>query len=155
VVEPRSPESLPQLLREAVVLAEDDAVENRSAITGQPAGDGALQLPAEGIRHPAEPTAATHDAPASDAKHDVDAVPPEPRTLVEAVLRPVRLDELSETLQEPALRRRAPARKLEQHGFPNPELAEPDDDRTHTNVVAPTLRRAGHDGTGLCSQTDM
>ena len=58
----------------------------------------------------AEPAAAADDVPLVDVQDDVDALPAQPRPLVEAVVGPARSSTTASSADDRALRRRAAER---------------------------------------------
>ena len=113
VVEPGRPEALPQVVREALVLAEDHAFHDGAPYSGQAAADDAREPAMECVRDPSQAAAPADEPPAVAAQHDVHAVPSKPRALVEAVGRSARKHELTDHLESSAERRRTAERELE------------------------------------------
>jgi hypothetical protein len=71
----------------------------------------------------------------------VHALTPEPRSFVEPVLRSARGRHADERIQEGALRRRPPERKLQLHALAQAAPGKPGDDRRCAHVVLSTARR--------------
>jgi hypothetical protein len=95
---------------------------------------------------------ATDPAPPADdawnvaAQHDMDALPRQPATLVEAGLGPARLDRPHTQLEHGALRRRTLWRKLEENALAEPRLSEANDLRRRAERERGASNRSGdHD----------
>ena len=84
-------------------------------------------------------------APVAAAQHDMDAAPSEPGALVEAVLGPARLDQQRAQLEDRALRRRPPERKLQQDALAHTTLAEAAHLRGHAQRELRAAHGPGHD----------
>ena len=97
---------------------------------------------AESAARAGESTAKTN--PTIAAQHDVDAVPSQPRALVETVGRSAWKCELTEDLEPAAERRRPAERELEQSGLVRPQPAEAEDARRSADVEAAAPRRRSH-----------
>ncbi len=141
VVEARGPEVREQGLVHARAPAEDDRLDHVSSYTrqtrryvgGQPASDAVSD---------AEDTAATPEHPERlSAQDHVDALPPQPLCLVEAVRRAGRSPQLAEELESRALRRRASERKLEQGRLVHAQRAPAKYEHLHSLVERPRPRR--------------
>ena len=91
VVEAGCPEVVTQALGNCLVVSEHDAGENGTALARGTAGQRTFHVCAEVILDRCEAAASSGRTPAVSAQHDVDAVAPQPRPLVEAVLRASRL----------------------------------------------------------------
>src|SRR5262249_43613515 len=94
-------------------------------------------------------------APPVAAQDDVNAVAPQPGPLVEPVLRPVRLHEDTEHLDDGTLGRRATARKLEHDRLDDCEPAEAHDAPRNANLETSAARRAGNDDPGAGGSTEL
>ena len=94
---------------------------------------------------PAEPAPLSYGPPAVHAQHHVDAVAPQPGSLVEPVRRGARQRKHAECLEFGALRRRAAEWELEQDGFVRPQAAEAGHEAGRTQAEASPPRRAGDD----------
>ena len=80
----------------------------------------------------------------SRAHDDVHAVTAQPRSLVEAVLRPARQPDLADHVEDRSLRRRAARWKSKQHWLANLVRAEAPHLRRHADVELRAPRRPGH-----------
>jgi hypothetical protein len=107
VVEARSAKPLPQAVRERLLVAEDDALDDPSALAAKTGRDRAGEPSPEPVGESAEAAASADESPAIGAQHDVDPVAPKERPLIEAVLRPARRANGRNRLDDAALRRRA------------------------------------------------
>jgi len=147
VVKARRPESLPEPVRQAGVLAEEHAFEHGCTLTVQSARDGTLEVLSQRVRDATESATVSDDAERMSAQHDMDAMATQPAALVEPVLRPTGLAQLSDRVDDGALWRRPPTRELEQHGLTDADLAEPKNQPGSTDVIAALLSRACDDET--------
>src|SRR5581483_2861603 len=70
VIEARGAEALPELVREALVVSEHDALENRASLARHSPSDRGSQPRSQPVADPADAAAAADDAPAVAAQHD-------------------------------------------------------------------------------------
>jgi hypothetical protein len=84
----------------------------------------------------------------------MDAMATQPASLVEPVLGPTRLGQLSGRFDDGALWGRTPTRQPEQNGLPEAGLAEPKDERGSADVIAALLSRAGDDEPSSLGEAD-
>src|SRR5204863_930815 len=146
VVEPRSPEALPQVVVDSLVFAEHDAEQDRTALAAQAESDRARQPPSEAVAEACNAAAAPDRPPSVAFEDDVHAVPPQPSALVESVLGPSRENDLAEDVQDRAFRRRAAERQPQQGGLVEREASEtPDLDRCAKVETAPSRRSRDDD----------
>ena len=142
VVETRSSESLPQIVRERLLVAEDDPFHDPAALAVQPGRDRARQPSTQAVGDAAEPTAPTDLSPAISSQNHVHAVSPKPGRLVEAVLRRLRQTHRDDGLDQGALRRRAAERQLELDGLAEAQAAEASDLGRHPQLEPGVTGRA-------------
>ncbi len=90
VVEARRAKPGAELVRQALVLAEDDPGDHRTALAVNTGRHRARELGPQPICESGDPAAVADDAPARRRHDDVHAVAAQPGALVEAVLGPAR-----------------------------------------------------------------
>src|SRR5579871_1297704 len=117
VVEPRAPERPFEAVRQAGVVAEQHAFDDRATLPREAGRRGTAKPAPETVRDPSEPAAPPHELPFVDAQHDVNALTSEPGALVEAVLRTARRLYHGEDADACSLGRRAAKAQLELHAF--------------------------------------
>ena len=112
MVEPRRPEAISQLLRQAFVGAEHDAGEHRVTLTAHARRKRAFEPRAQPIGHSAEPAAPADDSRVAGTEHDLDSLPSQPGSLVEAagLVGVARTAKLRNRVEDRTLRRRAAQR---------------------------------------------
>src|SRR5581483_4848783 len=155
VQQPGAPERVLQAVGEAVLVPEQHALDDGPPLTSEPGRRGAAKPPAEPVGDAADPAAVTDDLPAVDRQDDVDTLAAQPRSLVEAVLRPPGgLHDRKEPHDRP-LRRRAAERQLEldalveSHAAKRPEPRElARDERSRTCL-------GGRDGNAVFGPADL
>ena len=145
VVEPGRSEVLAQPLAEALLVTEDNSQEDSAALAVQPACDGAAEPVVQTVAQPAQSVAMSHHSPAVAGQHDMDAVTPEPGSLIEAVAAAARKLRLRAHLEHGAPRWCSAERKLELRGLVEREQPEAPDANGHLQVEAASSRRCGHD----------
>ena len=155
MVQPRRAKVLPQAVGERRVVAEDDPVEDRAPLSRQPGRDRTLESSADAISEPAETTAPADLTPRVQPEHDVDAVPAQPRALVEPVRRAARRSHECERIQDRALRRRAAERKLELHRLVDRPPREAADASLCPHGELSFPRRRGDDDDGVSCAADI
>ena len=143
VVETRSSESLPQVVRERLLVAEDDPFDDPAPLSPQPGRDRAREPSTQAVGDAAEPTAPTDLSPAISSQNHVHAVSPKPGRLVEAVLRRLRQTHRDDGLDQGTLRRRAPERQLELDGLAQAQTAEASDLGRHPQLEPGMTGRPG------------
>ena len=137
MVEPGGPEGVVRSSgSSAFVLAEHDALEDRAPLSRQPGRDASREPRPDAVGVAADPAAVTDDPPVACQDDDVDAVPAEPRSLVEAVARPAAATAAARELEQRALRRRAAEREVEQHGLAQRQRAEARQPRRNAQIEA-------------------
>ena len=124
VVEARGPESLPQVWRERLFVAEHDALDHTAALAVEPRCDRPGEQRSQLVGDAAEAAPVADELPAVCSEHDVDALVPEPGALVEAVCFRPRQANGRDRLEHGALRRRASERELQESGFAKAETSE-------------------------------
>ena len=112
--QPARPEVVAERSRDAVVLAEHDPGQDRAPFSRRPAGERLFDVRVQPVGDATDPAPPADEACVVAAQHDVDALPRQPRTLVEAGLGPARRDRLCAQLENCPLRGCALARQLEQ-----------------------------------------
>ena len=122
--QPARPEVVAERSRDAVVLAEHDPGQDRAPFSRRPAGERLFDVRVQPVGDATDPAPPADEACVVAAQHDVDALPRQPRTLVEAGLGPARRDRLCAQLENCPLRGCALARQLEQDALPELQLAE-------------------------------
>ena len=116
--EPGGPKVLPDRLRQPLVLAEDDAQDERALHAVRAPPDRSLDSIAQAIAAARDTTTRADLSPRARACDDVDSLASEPGTLVEAaVLGTSWLGHAHDRFQDGAARRRAADRKHEEHPF--------------------------------------
>ncbi len=140
VVEPGRTEVALHVRREPFILAEYDAQHDASAHSARPAPDGTLDAVAQAIAEALDSAPPPDFTPARRLEHDVDALPGQPRALVETVLRRPRLLDVDRRVQNRPTRRRAPCRQYEQDALPQRLVTEL---RQHGEHTRRPLRLAG------------
>ena len=145
VVEARSAEVVLDVVRQALVLAEDDAEHDAATDASGSPGDAGLDPVADVIAEAGDTPSATALAPARRLEHDVDALPLEPCLLVEAVLGGARLRDPDGRLQDGSTRRRgATDRQHDQDALAQPHMSKAP---SHGDDARRPWRRArGSDG---------
>ena len=123
-VEAARPEVVAERSLDPVLLAEHDPGQDRAPLSRRPAGERLLDVRVQPVGDATDPAPPADEARVVAAQHDVDALPRQPRTLVEAGLGPARRDRLRAQLEDGALRGRAPGRQLEQDALPELQLSE-------------------------------
>lgn len=100
---------------------------------------------AQAIRDACKTSAPADQSPPVGAEHDMDAVPPQPRPLIEAVLRRAGSTHCRDRLDERTFGRRATERQLQQHGLAEAKLPEPTYLCRDTKLESRATRRPGDD----------
>ena len=124
MVEARNPETLAQLLGEPLFVPEHNSFDDPSPFAAESRRDRPSETRAEPIGHSAQPASSSDLVPPIGAQDDVDAVPPEPRPLVESVLRRARKPHGGDSLEDRSLRRRAAEGQLQQDRLTQSQPAE-------------------------------
>src|SRR5436190_5010123 len=144
VVEARAPKALPQLLGEALLVAEYDALDHAPPFAVQSGSNRAGQDPAKPVGDSAETAAMTDELPPVGAEDDMDAVAPQPSALVEAAFRRLRRPHRGDSVEQATLWRRAAERQLEQDSLPETEPPEAANLGWDSQLEPRSPRRAGH-----------
>ena len=114
VVEARGPEVCEQALVDAGAAPEDDRLDHVASLALQPRRRVAAEPASDAVADAGDAAAPADDPPRLPLQDRVDALPAQPRRLVEAVRRPRRSPQLAQEPEPGSLRRRSPERKLEQ-----------------------------------------
>jgi hypothetical protein len=130
---------------QALLVAEHYAQEDAAALPAKPTRDRTGKPGSQSVAETAESVATPDQLPAVSRQHDVDAVPTEPGSLVEAVPGAVGKLRLRTHLEDAALRRCSAKRQLKLSRLVHREKAEPPDARRHLQIEPPSSRRPGHD----------
>ena len=137
-----------------VVLAEHDPGQDRAPLSRRPAGERLLDMRVQPVGDATDPAPPADEARVVAAQHDVDALPRQPRTLVEAGLGPTRRDRLRAQLEDGALRGRPLGRQLEQDALPELHLSEAHDLCRRTKCERRPADRAGDDDARIGALAD-
>ena len=145
MVEPGAAEARLQVVVETGVVTEHHPFEDRAPFSRETGCRGAAEPGPQSVGDTAEPAAAADDVPLVDVQDHVHALPPQPRPLVEAVVRPARQLDDREQAQDRALRRRAAGRELELHALVQRTPVEANDAGRDTLAEPPDSRLARDD----------
>jgi hypothetical protein len=132
------------VIRNRLVVAEDDASENGAPLARRPADDRAFDARTQLIRQAAEPAATSGTAPRVRAQDDMDALAREPLPFVEAAVGTARLIDGDDRRHDRALGRGTAGWELQQRRLVNRPSAEAHDDDRHAHVVAAMSRGRSH-----------
>ena len=141
VVEARGPEVGEEALIHAGGPPEDDRLDHVAALAVQSPRGVAAQPAPDAIADAGHSPAPPHDPKRLGTQDRVDALPAEPRRLVEAVRRPRRSLQLAEQPEPRALRRRTSERELEKDRLVDAQRPPTKHERLHPLVEAPRPRR--------------
>ncbi len=155
MVETRGSEAVAQLVREAFVGAEDDACQHGPALPLDPGRKRPDEPRAQPVGDAADTAPARDELPRVGVHHHLDALPVEPRRLVEAMLLAVRTPHVGGEPEDAALGWRAPERELEQHRFTQAKSAEPRYLGRHPQPKHPPADGSGHDDHGASRLADV
>jgi hypothetical protein len=125
-----------------LLVAEDDAFDHAATFTVEPRSDGPGKPSSQSIGYAGEPAASSDEHPSVGTEDDVDPLVPEPRALVEAVLRWARQANRRDGFEQAALRRGAAERELEECGLPQSQTSEAAHLRRYTELKAARACRA-------------
>ena len=143
MVEARGSEIASQVVGEARIVAEHDALDDPEPLSVQATSGRPPEPRAELVGEAGHATPAADHAPPVAAQDDVHSLTTEPAGLVEPVHGPTWADELAEDLEPGALRRRPSERQLEKHRLVDPQPPEPRDAGREAKLEAPSSGRPG------------
>src|SRR5205085_7622389 len=103
----------------------------------------------------AEAMTMADETPAISGQHDMDAVAPEPRSLIEAVTGPARKFRFGANLEDATLWGRPAERKLELRPLGEAQQPETPHAHGHPQVEAATPRRGRDDDEGALGAADL
>ncbi len=155
VVEAGGLEVVAQVVRQPLVLAQDDPGEHGVPLAFEPGRDRACDVRAQAIREAADAAAPADDPPVAPVQDDVDAAAREPATLVEAVLRTSRRRDGRPELQHGSLGRRAAERQFEQHALAESTLVEAPHLGREPQRERRSAHRSGDDGSDRRGAADL
>jgi hypothetical protein len=138
-----------------LVVAEDDAEQDTPALALQVVRDRSREPAVQAIAQAAEPAAVADDPPGVAFQDDMDAVPPEPRSLVESMAGAARELRLCSHFDDCALRRRPAERKLELRRLIETEQSEPADADRDLEVEAAAPRLTSDDNRSALRAADL
>ena len=148
MVEARGAKAVPQVGRERLLVAEDDAFDDSAPLAVQPACGRSRERGAQPVGDAPEAAAMAGERPPVGAEDDVDALVPEPGALVEAVRGRPRQANRGDRLEQGALRRRAAERQLEENRLVEAEEPEPRHLCREPHLEWAEPRRPGHHEVG-------
>jgi hypothetical protein len=124
VIETRRTKVLADLLRESLVLAENDAENQRAPNADRTAADRVLHPVPQAVPEAGDPTSGADLPPGATAQDDLDSLARQPGALVESSIGLPRLADAHGRLQDRSTRRRSANREQEENPLPEARLAE-------------------------------